>query len=441
MTSFVSTAGQAQAASLSTALFRGLAPDGGLYMPRSLPRFDPQELRSLVGMDWPELAFAVARKLLAQDVDADRLQEIVDQALNFPLPLQPLGDGTFVLELFHGPTLAFKDVGARFMAGLMAHYRGTDPEFLTILTATSGDTGGAVAHAFLDLPHIRVVVLFPDGKVTPRQERQFSTLGRNIRALAVQGDFDDCQRMVKACFRDQALREVMALTSANSINVGRLIPQTFYYFMAWARLQKEEAAENSELLFTVPSGNFGNLAAGLMAKAMGLPGVHFLAATNANDEVPEFLETGRFRPRPSRRTLSTAMDVGNPSNLDRILHLYNHDLNALRKDLKAWKVGDEDTLACIRRIRRERGYLLDPHSAVGWAAMERGLARDKGRRGVLLATAHPAKFAEVVELAVEEEIPVPPALAQCLVGKREVTPLAPDSRELKAFLLAGQTTR
>jgi threonine synthase len=388
-------------------------------------------------MEWPELAFAVARKLLAQDVEADRLQEIVGRALNFPLPLRPLGDETFVLELFHGPTLAFKDVGARFMAGLMAHYRGMEPELLTILTATSGDTGGAVAHAFLGLPHIRVVVLFPDGKVTPRQERQFSTLGRNIRALAVQGDFDDCQRMVKACFQDQALRDAMALTSANSINVGRLIPQTFYYFLAWARLQREEATGNSDVLFTVPSGNFGNLAAGLMAKAMGLPGIHFLAATNANDEVPEFLETGRFRPRPSRRTLSTAMDVGNPSNLDRILYLYHHDLNALRRDLTAWKVSDEDTLACIRRIRRERGYLLDPHSAVGFAAMERGLSHDEGSRGVLLATAHPAKFAEVVEPAVEEEIPVPPALAQCLGGKRVVTPLAPDPRELKAFLLEG----
>lgn len=432
---FVSTGGGEETASLQEALFRGLAPDGGLYVPESLPSFGPDHLQQLMGASWQDMAHMVAGRILSEFLDSDTLRDVVRDALDFPIPLRPLTERVQVLELFHGPTLAFKDVGARFMARLMAHFRGPESEPLTILTATSGDTGGAVAQAFLGLPGIQVVVLFPDGKVTARQERQFSTLGRNIHALAVEGDFDDCQDMVKAAFRDQELRGRRALTSANSINVGRLIPQSFYYFLAWARAQEVREGEGGSILFSVPSGNFGNLAAGLMARAMGLPRVRFLAATNANDGVPRYLETGEFHPRPSLRTHSTAMDVGNPSNLVRILHLYRGDLGRLRRDLRGASITDEETLDTIRRVHRDRGYLLDPHSAVGFRALEKKLAETGPRSGIVLATAHPAKFAEVVEPVVGRPIPLPPELAECLERERVVTEMPPDPGALRRFLL------
>jgi len=434
---FVSTEGKAAKAGLAEALFRGLAPDGGLYVPEHLPPFSVRRMEEMQAMDWPDLALAVARHILGDDLDPQSLERVVREALDFPVPLWPLTRQIQILELFHGPTLAFKDVGARFMAHLMAHFRGDDAEPLTILTATSGDTGGAVAQAFLGLPNIRVVVLFPDGKVSPRQERQFSTLGRNINALAVQGDFDDCQRMVKAAFNDPEIREAVPLTSANSINVGRLIPQTFYYFLAWFGLAAASGDQATRCLFSVPSGNFGNLAAGLMARAMGLSGVDFLAATNANDAVPRYLETGRFRPRPSTATLSTAMDVGNPSNLSRILHLYRHDLDALRSDLRARRVSDKETSDTIRKVYEESGYILDPHSAVGFAALSAELDPDGRTCGVVLGTAHPAKFAEVVEPIIQEKIPLPPALAACLEKERMVTAMEPNLEALKSYLVKG----
>jgi len=432
---FISTSGTTPETSLQEALFRGLAPDGGLYMPTALPPLPEEAFRSLPGMDWPQIASMLARHLLSAELDPVAATSITQRALDFPLPLVRLTDRIHSLELFRGPTLAFKDVGARFMAHLMAHFRGTDTEPLTLLTATSGDTGGAVAHAFLGLPGIRVVVLFPDGKVTPRQEYQFSTLGENVTAVAVQGDFDDCQRMAKEVFGNPDLRTKVALTSANSINIGRLLPQSFYYFEAWARLRGEDPADRSPILFSVPSGNFGNLAAGLMAKAMGLPELRFLAATNANDEVPELLETGHFRPRPSQRTLSTAMDVGDPSNLARILHLYDNDLDRLRGDLSGRSVSDEETLGCIRRVYDTTGHILDPHSAVGFQALERELETRPKERGVLLSTAHPAKFAEVVESVLREAIPLPPELASCLEGERKVAAMPPKTEALERFLL------
>jgi threonine synthase len=319
------------------------------------------------------------------------------------------------------------------MARLLAHYRqGTDTP-LTVLTATSGDTGGAVAHAFLGLPGVRVVVLFPDGKVSPRQERQFSTLGENVTAVAVQGDFDDCQRLAKEAFQQHARLGGEDLTSANSINIGRFLPQTTYFFEAWARLQAGRK-NRTDILFSVPSGNFGNLAAGLLAKAMGMTGASFLAATNLNDGVPEYLRTGRFTPRPSTRTLSTAMDVGDPSNLDRILHLYEGSLDALRKDLVGRRVTDTETDACIRRVHRETGYILDPHSAVGFSALEKELEARTDATGVLLATAHPAKFAEVVEPAIGQPLPIPPELAARLNAPRKVVPIEPRLDALKALL-------
>jgi threonine synthase len=385
-------------------------------------------------MEWREVSATLSRLVLESELDGSASAHLANEALNFPIPLVPLTDRIHILELFRGPTLAFKDVGARFMAQLVGHMGPTDAKTLNILTATSGDTGGAVAQAFHGMAGVRVVVLFPDGKVTPRQERQFSTLGGNVQALAIQGDFDDCQRMVKAAFQNQRLRRAVPLSSANSINIGRLLPQTFYYVWAWAQLQKE-MGEGQELLFSVPSGNFGNLAAGILARGMGLPGVRFLAATNANDGVPTYLETGEFEARPSIPTLSTAMDVGNPSNLARILHLYGGSLDRLREDLVAASVSDGETRSTIRRVHQERGYILDPHSAVGYAALEAELARRPDDVGILLATAHPAKFAEVVEPILGRPLPLPPELASCMEAQRQVTPLEPELDGLKRILL------
>jgi len=451
---FVSTEGKTPQTSLAEALFLGLAPDGGLFMPATLPGLSKEDLVLLAGMDWPGTASLLARRLLAGGVDREDIETVVRQAFDFPLPLMPLTNRIHLLDLSHGPTLAFKDVGARFMARLMEHFREADGEPLTILTATSGDTGGAVAHAFWGLPGVRVVVLFPEGKVSPRQERQFSTLGGNVHAVAVQGDFDDCQRMAKKAFRDRNLRGALSLTSANSINIGRFLPQSFYYFHAWAGLMARDDAGlvgagsgalggdgdqtgPPTVLFSVPSGNFGNLAAGLLAKAMGLPGVRFLAATNANDAVPEYLRTGSFQPRASRRTLSTAMDVGNPSNLARILFLYSGDLTRLRRDLVGRSVSDEDTRSTIRRVYDHTGVALDPHTAVGFNALEKELEIRPEVVGVVLATANPAKFAEVVEPILGGALPIPPQLARGMAETRRVTPMAPHFRDLADFLIRG----
>jgi threonine synthase len=430
---FISTHGHAPPTPLREAVLRGLPPDGGLYMPRELPILTPATMAGLAEKCWPEVASEVAGTLLSGALDPNTLDALTADALNFPVPLVQLRERLFVLELFRGPTLAFKDVGARFMARLLAHYRRGAETPLTVLTATSGDTGGAVAHAFFALPGIRVVVLFPDGKVTPRQERQFSTLGGNVTAVAVQGDFDDCQRLAKEAFQEQARQGKRALTSANSINVGRFLPQTAYFFEAWVRLRAKHI-NRTDILFSVPSGNFGNLAAGLLAKAIGLTGVSFLAATNLNDGVPEYLRTGRFTPRPSISTLSTAMDVGDPSNLDRILHLYGRSVEGLREDLVGQRVTDVATQDCIRRVHQETGYILDPHSSVGFAALEKELERKPDLTGVLLATAHPAKFAEVVEPIIGQALPVPPELARCLEGDRRVIQVEPRLDALEEVL-------
>jgi threonine synthase len=443
---FVSTRGQTTPASLEDAVFRGLAADGGLYMPESLPRLDEPDLLRIGGEPWPALAREVLARLLKGGLSPEEVEGITDESLDFPVPLVQLRDRIHVLELFHGPTLAFKDVGARFMARLLAHFREPGSPPITVLTATSGDTGGAVADALHGVPGVRVVVLFPDGKVTPRQERQFSTLGGNVHAVAVQGDFDDCQRLAKEAFahharslstwdegRASGLPTRAFLTSANSINVGRFLPQTTYFFQAW-RLFREVQKNRTDILFSVPSGNFGNLAAGLLAKRMGLPEAVFVAATNMNDVVPSFLQTGVYSPRPSRRTLSTAMDVGRPSNLDRILHLYGADLGRLREDLVGRRITDQETLRCIRRVFDEAGYVLDPHTAVGFVALEAELEKRPGTTGILLATAHPAKFAEVVEPAIEEAVPIPSELANRLDAERSVVELEPRLEALQEIL-------
>lgn len=424
---WVSTTGLSPPTTLAKALRQGLAPDGGLYLPERIEPLPEVFFDDLASRSLEQTAALLAQHLLVPELTPRSLDLIVASALDFPIPLVQLSRRLYVLELFHGPTLAFKDVGARFLARLLEHTREAVGE-LTILVATSGDTGGAVAQAFFGLAGVRVAVLYPGGQVTPVQERQFTTLGGNIRAFAVDGTFDDCQRLVKSAFADRALGERLGLTSANSINIGRLLPQIFYYFHAVSQVGGVDASRR--ILFSTPSGNFGNLTAGLMAKHLGLES-RFVAATNANDIVPVYLESGRFEPRSSQRTLSNAMDVGDPSNFARIHHLYGGDLERLRRDVEGKRVDDALTRETIRRVDRDLGYVLDPHTAVGHHALEEALAGEPETTiGIVLATAHPAKFREVVEPVVERPVPLPRRLAERLEDPVRSEVLPNDFQEL-----------
>ena len=443
---FVSTGGESPAADLRTALTRGLAPDGGLYLPERMEPIDASILAGLRGQSFSVVSRAVARHLLGSTIPAADLDRIVDAALNFEVPLVALSDvgsrsddgstgddgsmdDLYLLELFHGPTLAFKDVGARFMAQLLGYLDGEGGAPLTILAATSGDTGSAVAQAFFGVPDIRTVILFPKGKVTPLQERQFTTLGGNVHVLEVDGTFDDCQRLVKSAFSDPLLADEVRLSSANSINIGRLLPQIFYYVHAAAQLPAGSAP-----LFSVPSGNFGNLTAGLMAKRLGVECRGFVAATNVNDVVPEYLRTGMVRPRPSTPTISNAMDVGDPSNLARILALYGGDVDRLRADVIGSVHDDDETRDCIAQVYRRTSYVLDPHSAVGYLGVEAGRRAFGEGPCVVLCTAHPVKFREAVEPVIGRSVPVPERLAACLQAERHVTPIPPETSAVRDFL-------
>ena len=428
----LSTNGRSPTATLQTALLQGLAPDGGLYLPERLTPLAKSTLEGLRGRSFVEIAGEVARHLLADEIATSDVHAIVASALDFPVPLVELEPDVHVLELFHGPTLAFKDVGARFMAALLGHVRKNSSERITILVATSGDTGSAVANAFLDVRDVQTVVLYPAGKVSPLQERQFTTLGRNVRALEVDGTFDDCQRLVKEAFADVELRARLNLTSANSINIGRLLPQTFYYFHAWAQL-----SSGLPPLFSVPSGNFGNLTAGLIAKRLGLPTRGFVAATNVNDTVPQYLRTGVVQPKPSAQTISNAMDVGDPSNLIRILTLYEHDIEGLRADVAGSVHDDAETRRAIREVYARTGQVLDPHSAVGYLGVESGRVAFGPGPAVFLATAHPVKFREAVEAEVGALVPVPERLSACLEAERQVTAMGSRLGELRDVLLNG----
>jgi threonine synthase len=417
---FVSTRAHAPAVGFRQALFAGLAPDGGLYVPESLPAVDFEDLRdaSLV-----EVGTAIASQFIGRDIPRVELERLLAQALNFPIPLALVGDRA-VVELFHGPTFAFKDVGARVMARLMAHLN-SGPAPLTILVATSGDTGSAVAQAFHELDGIRVVVLFPDGAVTPVQEAQFTTLGGNVMAIAVAGTFDDCQRIVKEAFADRALTERARLTSANSINIGRLLPQTFYY--AHAAL-----ASSRPVVFSVPSGNFGNLTAGLMAWKMGAPIEHMVAATTVNDTVPRYLQSGRYEPMPSVRTLANAMDVGDPSNVERMRWLFHDDVAAMREMVSTSVQTDDDVRRTIREVFEKFGYVCDPHTAVAYAGLD--AFDDMDAPAAFLATAHPAKFKETVEPLVRAHIPLPTELAEAMARPRIVERIEPSLRHLTPML-------
>lgn len=422
---WISTRGSSPPVPFIDALFAGTAPDGGLYMPE---RLDPLPAGSLAairqGASIVDIASIVGLHLLRDEITAAAFEPLVRDALDFPVPLVPVTDRIFALELFHGPTLAFKDVGARMQARLLHHF--TDGTPLTILVATSGDTGSAVAQAFHRVPDTRVLVLYPEGQVSDVQEAQMASLGDNITAVAVKGTFDDCQRLVKQAFADDALRAHVWLTPANSINLGRLLPQVFYHFVY-------EGLGNP--IVAVPSGNFGNLTAGLIARRIGSSARRFVAATNVNDVVPEYLRTGAYHPRPSVRTVANAMDVGAPSNFERIQFLYRGDLDAIRADVTGAAYDDKTVVAEIGRVYREHGYLLDPHGAIAWLGLNEAL-RQAGRdaKGVFLATAHPAKFREVVEPAIGKAIPLPDVLAEAVTRPRHSVPLSTDYADLRALL-------
>lgn len=417
--------------SFQEAVLNGLAPDGGLYMPEFIPSLPANLISSLPALSHTEIAFTIARHFVHDSFPDHVLRSIVEETVDFDFPLTSIEENVYALELYHGPTLAFKDVGARFMARVLRHIAQQIQKEITVLVATSGDTGSAVAHGFYEVPGIDVVILYPDGKVSALQEKQLATLGRNIHAVKVEGTFDDCQRMVKAAFQDSDLRKEKFLTSANSINIARLIPQSFYYFFAWSNLP-----EHNSVVFSVPSGNFGNLTAGVLAKRMGLPVHAFVAATNINDVVPEYLQTKIFTPRPSIQTISNAMDVGNPSNFPRLLGLYSNDWQAISSNVKGYSFTDDETKDAIHQVHDQTRYILDPHGAVGYLGLKNYLESNQGCTGIFLETAHPAKFPEVVETVISQELELPQSLLD-LKDKAVInTTCTSDFQDLKKILLS-----
>lgn len=426
---FYSTNNRSHFVSLQEAVLTGLAPDNGLYMPEHIPVLSASELNTWNEQSFQEIAFTVAHQLLGDDLPSDVLKHMIQHTVSFDAPLKQVEDNVFALELFHGPTLAFKDFGARLMSQVLGYLAKQQHQDVTILVATSGDTGSAVANGFLNVPGTRVIVLYPSGKVSEIQEKQFTTLGGNCTALEVNGTFDDCQRLVKQSFLDDELRQQYFITSANSINIARLIPQTFYYCYAWSRL-----AVKKKVVFSVPSGNFGNLTAGLIAKRMGVPIHHFVAATNVNDSVPQYLNTGKFQSHTSIPTISNAMDVGNPSNLARMLDLYDHDVNKISKDITGYSFTDEETKAAMKNVFHQTGYCLDPHGAIGYLGLKKFQQQHSDFTGVFLETAHPAKFLNVVEDAIGQSISIPASLQKFLAGEKKSIPISSDFQELK-FLL------
>ena len=428
---YYSTGGKAPLTGLREAVIRGLAEDRGLYMPERIPRLPDGFFETIGTRSFPDIACRVADAFFAEDIPAGDLHGIVRETLSFDCPLREVEPGIFALELFHGPTLAFKDVGARFMARMLRHFtRGTGD--IRVLVATSGDTGSAVANGFLGVEGIRVFVLYPKGKVSPIQESQFTTLGQNITALEIDGCFDDCQALVKAAFADAELRATQRLTSANSINVARFLPQAFYYFHAYAQLQRKGLAD--KVVCCVPSGNFGNLCAALFGKRMGLPVHRFIAANNANRVFYDFLQDGEYRPRASVQTLANAMDVGDPSNFARIWDLYGHDLRALRAEVSGATYTDGQIAETIRDCYARTGYVLDPHGACGYRALKEGLR--PGETGFFCETAHPAKFKDSVERILGAPVAVPERLAAFMQGTRRAVPLGKDYESFRQYLLS-----
>ena len=432
---YYSTNGKTPKVSLAEAVVKGLAADRGLFMPEHIGKMPKAFFNNISSMSLQEMSFAVAYMLFGDDIDSDDLKHIVSDTLNFDIPLVKVDDARYSLELFHEPTLAFKDVGARFMARLLGHFnrRLGEDRMVNVLVATSGDTGGAVANGFLGVPGVRVFVLYPSGKVSRIQEAQFTTLGDNITAIEVNGTFDDCQALVKSAFMDKELNSHMKLTSANSINVARFLPQMFYYFYAYAQLMK--AGEDlSNIVVSVPSGNFGNITAGLIAKFMGLPVKRFIAANNRNDVVFNCLQTGVYAPKPSVATIANAMDVGDPSNFARILDLYHNSWDAIKAEISGFTYTDEQIANTLAEVYRQRGYLLDPHGAVAYRSLQEGLR--PGEVGVMLETAHPAKFKSVVDNIIGEDIDIPQRLRAFMDNPKQSVRMPSAFGPFKQYLLS-----
>ena len=441
---YYSTNGKAPLADLKKAVVKGLAEDRGLYMPERIEKLPQAFFNDMKNMSFQDIAYNVAANFFGEDVDADALQDLVFDTLSFDCPIVKVEENIYSLELFHGPTLAFKDVGARFMARLLQYFlRNANPSScssplapcsseVNVLVATSGDTGSAVANGFLGVEGIHVYVLYPKGKVSPIQECQFTTLGKNITAIEVDGVFDDCQALVKNAFMDAELNKHMMLTSANSINVARFLPQAFYYFNAVARLSALNL-QTSDIVMCVPSGNFGNICAALFGHEMGLPISRFIAANNANDVFYEFLQTGKYNPRPSVQTLANAMDVGDPSNFARIYDLYGKSHEKISSLISGATYSDEQIADTMRRCYKETGYVLDPHGACGYQALKDGLK--PGEVGIFCETAHPAKFKEKVDAILGTDIEIPERLQAFMKGQKQSVPMTKDFQDFKVYLM------
>ena len=429
---YYSTNKNAPLAGLCDAVIRGLAPDRGLYMPERIEPLGTDFFEYIQDMPFQEIAYIVAQAFFGEDIESTALRQIVCDTLSFDVPCVEVADNIYSLELFHGPTLAFKDVGARFMARLLQHFiRQERKEEIKVLVATSGDTGSAVANGFLGVDGIHVYVLYTAGKVSKIQESQFTTLGKNITAIEVNGTFDDCQALVKAAFMDEELNRRLNLTSANSINVARFLPQAFYYFNAYAQMKRMRKADN--LVICVPSGNFGNITAGLFAQQMGLPIKSFIAANNANDVFYQYLQTGDYKPKPSKQTIANAMDVGDPSNFARILDLYSNSWEIIKKHITGATYTDNQIREAIKKCYGQTGYILDPHGACAYRALTEKLKPHEV--GIFLETAHPAKFKEVVDDILKTNIEIPERLATFIKGKKQSLTMNVDFQALKSLLL------
>lgn len=415
-----------------TAAIKGQGKEKGLFFPEFIPQFDKDFIENLYQYSDEEIAFQCMKDFVGDTISSDVLKQIVSETIHFEIPLKRINEQMYSLELFHGPTLAFKDIGAKFMSRCLSYFMSNENKKVTVLVATSGDTGGAVAHGFYKTKNINVVILYPKNRVSEVQEKQLTALGENISALEVDGSFDDCQRLVKQAFSDDEINSTLFLTSANSINVARWLPQQIYYLLAlkqWKKLEKENP------VICVPSGNFGNICAGILAHFRGLPAEHFIAACNENDVVPQYLRTQKLEAKETIATLSNAMDVGNPSNFIRILELFNYEFKQLRNKISGYSIDDKKTLETIKKVYEKDHYLLEPHSAVAYTAMEQYLSKNPGKKGFILGTAHPVKFPDAVEKATHETIDLPESLESLMKKEKKNIEIQPDFAELKRFLL------
>ena len=415
-----------------TAAIKGQGKEKGLFFPQFIPQFDKDFIENLYQYSDEEIAFQCMKDFVGDTIPSDVLKKIVSETIHFEIPLKRINEQMYSLELFHGPTLAFKDVGAKFMSRCLSYFLSNENKKITVLVATSGDTGGAVAYGFYKTENSNVVILYPKNRVSEVQEKQLTALGENISALEVDGSFDDCQRLVKQAFLDDEINSALFLTSANSINVARWLPQQIYYLLAlkqWKKLEKENP------VICVPSGNFGNICAGILAHFRGLPAEHFIAACNENDVVPQYLRTQKLEAKETVATLSNAMDVGNPSNFIRILELFNYEFKQLKNKLSGYSIDDKKTLETIKKVYEKDHYLLEPHSAVAYAAMEQYLSENPGKKGFILGTAHPVKFPDAVEKATHTTIDLPESLESLMKKEKKSVEIRPDFAELKRFLL------